>query len=154
MDLRAGLEITVTGEPAPPRRVVGVPVRAAAFDDHDGVRLVDENRERGDAIAVGEGTVGEVVFRDCDLGPAGGPTGSRRCLLRVAGTADRPPATSVQVVIDNAVVGEAALPPGLPRYGWRDVAVDVTPVGGVHEVRLREVGPVRIAAFAFSDGEP
>jgi beta-glucosidase len=154
VDLRASLEITVTGEPAPPRRVVGVPVRAAAFDDHDGVRLVDENRERGDAIAVGEGTVGEVVFRDCDFGPTDGRAGSRRCHLRVAGTAERPPTASVQILIDNVVVGQAALPAGLPRYGWRDLAVDVTPVGGVHEVRLRAAGPVRLVAFSFSDGEP
>jgi hypothetical protein len=72
----------------------------------------------------------------------------------VAGTAERSPAASVQVVVDNVVVGEAVLPAGLPRYGWRDIAVDVTPVGGVHEVRLRAVGPVRLVAFSFSDGEP
>jgi beta-glucosidase len=146
------VDFTVAGGAPPPHRVLGTPVRAADFDDHDGVRLVDETRERGDAVAVGPGVVGDLLFRDCDLGTPG--RGAHRCLLRVAGTPDRPGAASVQVIIDDVVAGQAVPRAGLGRYEWRECAVDVTSVPGVHDVRLRMLGPVRLAAFTFSDGEP
>ncbi len=71
--------LRVRGPAPPPRPVRGAWVRAADFDDYDGITLVDESRERGDAVTPAGPAPGWIQFRETDLG-----SGPQTLTVRVA----------------------------------------------------------------------
>lgn len=110
--------VTVTGEPVPPRAVVGHAVRAADADDLVDVELSARTRERGTAVQVARRRArGSVLLRTCEL------TGARGLRAVVARTAPGP--ARVEMEVAAAARGADA-----GHAGWRTVASVDVPEGG------------------------
>lgn len=135
--------------PAPPRPVRGAWVRAADFDDYDGITLVDETRERGDAVTPAGPGPGWIEFRDTDLG-----SGPLTLTVRVAGGEPAPATVVCQAGTRAAPLGVITVPPTGSRYTYTDVSVPLPGVAdpGHHQPDPTDLylvldGPVRLAAF-------
>ncbi|MFI6208755.1 glycoside hydrolase family 3 C-terminal domain-containing protein [Streptomyces sp. NPDC051041] len=139
-DVRLRTTVTLDGEPAAPRPVVERGLAAADFDEQSGVEIVDRTKEAGDAVTPAAGQTGELVFRRCDFG-----AGVAEVTVAVAGEG------TVEVLLDGGPV-LAALTPGAPASGPYDYTTLAAPVTarGVHDVRLRLRGPLRLAHVGFS----
>jgi beta-glucosidase len=143
-DIRQSGWLRVRGPAPPPRPVLGRWVRAADFDDYDAVTLVDESRERGDAVTPAGPAPGWIQFRETDLGP-----GPLTLTVRVA-CEDPAPATVVcQAGTRCAPLGLVTVPPTGSRYAYTEVSVPLrqVPEPGPTDLYLVLDGPVRLAAF-------
>ncbi len=131
--------------PAPPARPVrGAWVRAADFDDYDGITLVDETRDRGDAVAPAGPGPGWIVFRETDLG-----AGPLTLTVRVARDGPAPATVVCQAGTQWAPLGLVMVPAGGSRYDYTDVSATLPGLADVARTDLYLVldGPVRLAAF-------
>ncbi|MFF9201255.1 glycoside hydrolase family 3 C-terminal domain-containing protein [Streptomyces sp. NPDC014986] len=141
-DVRARTTVTPAGEPAVARPVLERGLNAADFDEQSGTEIVDLTREAGDAVTAVAGKEGELLFRRCDFG-----RGVTAVSVAVSGGG------TVELSLDGGPV-LAALSPGAPTAGPYDYVTLTAPVTaavhGVHDVRLRLRGPLRVARAGFA----
>ncbi|AWT45809.1 MULTISPECIES: glycoside hydrolase family 3 protein [Streptomyces] len=138
-DVRLRTTVTPAGEPGAPRPVRERGLDAAAFDEQSGTEIVDRTRTAGDAVTPAADGTAELVYRACDFG-----TGVGEVRAEVAGEG------TVEVSLDG---GPALAVLTCDRRGG---VYDYTAVTaafsaeGVHDVRLRLRGPLRLAHVGFS----
>ncbi|MFE9972354.1 glycoside hydrolase family 3 C-terminal domain-containing protein [Streptomyces hirsutus] len=146
-DVRQRTTLTLDGEPAVPRAVLEHGLDAAGFDEQSGTEIVDRTRESGDAVTPVAGQEGELVFRRCDFG-----NGAREVTVEVSGEG------TVELSLDDGPV-LAGLSPSAPASGPYEYVTIGAPLAspgvpvataGVHEVRLRLRGALRLARVGFS----
>ncbi|MFF7446855.1 MULTISPECIES: glycoside hydrolase family 3 C-terminal domain-containing protein [unclassified Streptomyces] len=139
-DVRLRTTVMLEGEPGGPRPVLERGLDGADFDEHSGVAIVDRTKTAGDAVTPAHGGAAELVYRACDFG-----TGVSEVTVTVAGEG------SVEVSLDGAPAS-AALSPAAPTSGPYDHVTLRAPLtaSGVHDVRLRLRGPLRLAHVGFS----
>ncbi|MEO3851360.1 glycoside hydrolase family 3 C-terminal domain-containing protein [Streptomyces sp. B8F3] len=143
-DIRARAELAVDGETVPPRDLRRT-TRAENFDDYAGVRLVDESKPRGTAVAA-ESAGAWLLFADADL-----RRGARRLVARVA--KESPGAGTVQVRLDapdGPVAGGAEVRSTGSRYAYDEVTAVLRGAAGRRDVYLVPGEGVRIADFSLS----
>ena len=136
--------LRVRGPAPPPRPVRGGWVRAADFDDYDGITLVDETRERGDAVTPAGPGPGWIQFRETDLGP-----GPLTLTVRVAREDPAPATVALRAGPTSGLLGQLTVPPTGSRYAYTEVSVRLRDLAGPGPTDLYLVldGPVRLAAF-------
>ncbi|MFI8860133.1 glycoside hydrolase family 3 C-terminal domain-containing protein [Streptomyces prasinus] len=147
MDVRQRTALTLDGEPAVPRAVLEHGLDASGFDEQSDTEIVDRTREAGDAVTPVAGKEGELVFRDCDFG-----SGAREVSVEVSGEG------TVELSLDGGPVlaGLSTSAPTPGRYDYVTLVAPLAPPGdpvaaaGVHEVRLRLRGALRLARVGFS----
>ncbi|MEV1062074.1 glycoside hydrolase family 3 C-terminal domain-containing protein [Streptomyces sp. NPDC050263] len=139
-DIRLRATITLEGEPSVPRPVRGRGLAAVDFDEQSGTEIVDRTKTSGDAVSPVAGGTGELVYRACDFGSA-----TAVAALAVAG------AGTVELALDGGPT-LATLTVATPTPGPYDyVSVDAPfPAEGVHDLRLRLRGPLRLAHVGFT----
>ncbi|MFJ9567689.1 glycoside hydrolase family 3 C-terminal domain-containing protein [Streptomyces fuscichromogenes] len=140
-DIRLRRTVVLDGEPAAPRPVVEQGLAAADFDEQSGIAIVDRTRTQGDAVTpAGDGT-GELVYRGCDFG-----SGVTEATVRVSG------AGTLELALDGgpslAVLSLAEPTPD--RYTYTSLTAGIVGGAGVHDVRVRLRGPLRLAHVGFS----
>jgi beta-glucosidase len=136
--------LRVRGLAPPPRPVRGSWVRAADFDDYDGVTLVDETRERGDAVTPAGSVPGWIQFRAAD--PGSGPL---TLTVRVAREEPAPATVTLRTEPCGELLGQLTVPPTGSRYAYTEVSVRLRDRAGRGRTDLYLLldGPVRLAAF-------
>ncbi|MFE0475463.1 glycoside hydrolase family 3 C-terminal domain-containing protein [Streptomyces sp. NPDC058947] len=139
-DVRLRTTVTLTGEPALPRAVVTDGLAAADFDEQHGIEIVDRTKVSGDAVTPADADGAELVYRACDFG-----RGVSGVTMEVAG------AGTAELSLDGGPV-LAVLSTAAPTAGPYDYVPLVAAVAaaGVHDVRLRLRGPLRLAHVGFS----
>ncbi|MFD8524052.1 glycoside hydrolase family 3 C-terminal domain-containing protein [Streptomyces capillispiralis] len=141
-DVRLRVTVTLDGEPTVPRPVLERGLAAVDFDEQSGTEIVDLTREAGDAVTAVAGKDGELLFRRCDFGG-----GVREVSVAVSGGG------AVELSLDGGPAF-ALLSPREPTPGPYDYVTLTAPVtaavAGVHDVRLRLRGPLRVARAGFS----
>jgi beta-glucosidase len=139
--------LRVRGPAPPPRPVQGSWVRAADFDDYDGITLVDETRERGDAVTPAGPGRGWIQFRDTDLGP-----GPATLTIRVAREEPAPATVALRAGVPGGFLGQLTVPATGSRYAYTDVSVRLRDPAapGPTDLYLVLDGPVRLAAFRIA----
>ena len=142
-DVRASAPLTVRGAPAPRRDPVAV-TRAADFDDHCGIELVDETRVRGDAVRGRAGAWAR--FQDVDFS-----RGVSAFTARVGGYGT---GAALQLRLDDPdagpVLGTVPVPAVEDRYAWAPVTVRVRGAAGVRDLYLVFTGDARLSTFSFT----
>lgn len=140
-DIRVRTTVQVTGTPSAPRPVRQLGLWAADFDEQSGAEIVDRTKASGDAVTPTGSGEAELLYRDCDFGA--GVTG---VTVTTAGEG----AVEVEVVLDDRAVTAVLTP--TPTGGPYDYTVDraALTIDGVHDVRVRLRGPVRLAHVGFS----
>jgi beta-glucosidase len=153
-DIRAAARLTVTGPAPGPRRIHGIDLAAADFDDCRGVTLVDATVQDGDAVAPAGPEPGWIVFRDADLGFLAEP-GS--VTLRVA--REEPGTALAELRLRDSVTGdpvtgdllaEFRVPSTGGRYAWTEVAAGLVPrpaAAGIGDLCLVLRGAQRVASL-------
>ena len=136
--------LRVRGPAPPPRPVRGSWIRAADFDDYDGITLVDETRERGDAVTPAGPAPGWIQFQETDLGP-----GPATLTVRVAREEPAPATVALRAGAPAEQLGQVTVPATGGRYAYTDVSVRLRDLAapGPTELYLILAGPVRLAAF-------
>lgn len=140
-DVRARTTVILEGEPAAPRPVVERGLDAVDFDEQRGTEIVDRTRTAGDSVTPVAGEDGELLFRHCDFG-----TGVTEVTVEVSGGG------TVEFSLDGGPV-LAALSPRVPTpgpYDYTTLRASCPLTAGVHDVRLRLRGPLRLARAGFS----
>ncbi len=141
-DVRLRATVTLDGEPAVARALRERGLDTADYDEQSGTGIVDRDRTSGDAVAPVSGGDGELLFRRCDFGD-----GVREVSVEVSGEG------SVELSLDGGPA-LASLSPRTPTAGPYDYVTLTAPVtaavDGVHDVRLRLRGPLRVARVGFS----
>ncbi|MEY7975310.1 glycoside hydrolase family 3 C-terminal domain-containing protein, partial [Streptomyces pilosus] len=135
-DVRVRATLTLEGEPAVPRPVVERGLDAADFDEESGTVIVDRTRAAGDSVTAVAGKEGELLFRGCDFG-----SGVTRVTVEVSGEgtvdfslADGPVLASLSTRVPTA-----------GPYDYTTLRASCAAVDGVHDVRVRLRGPLRLA---------
>ncbi|MEV0182833.1 glycoside hydrolase family 3 C-terminal domain-containing protein [Streptomyces sp. NPDC050625] len=137
-DVRLRTTVLLDGEPAAPRPVCESGLHAADFDEQSGIAIVDRTKVSGDAVTPVDGGSGELVYRDCDFGD-----GVTEVTARVAGEG------MVELFLEGGPA-LVTLMPGTPGpYDYRTLGAGIV-AEGVHDVRVRLRGPVRLAHVGFS----
>ncbi|CAM5376042.1 glycoside hydrolase family 3 C-terminal domain-containing protein [Streptomyces pilosus] len=140
-DVRVRATLTLEGEPAVPRPVVERGLDAADFDEESGTVIVDRTRTAGDSVTAVAGKEGELLFRGCDFG-----SGVTRVTADVSGEG-----TVEFSLADGPVL--ASLSTRVPTagpYDYTTLRASCAAVDGVHDVRVRLRGPLRLARAGFS----
>ncbi|CAL9423293.1 glycoside hydrolase family 3 C-terminal domain-containing protein [Streptomyces sp. enrichment culture] len=140
-DVRVRATLTLEGEPALPRPVVERGLDAADFDEENGTVIVDRTRAAGDSVTAVAGKEGELLFRGCDFG-----SGVTRVTVEVSGEG-----TVEFSLADGPVL--ASLSTRVPTagpYDYTTLRASCAAVDGVHDVRVRLRGPLRLARAGFS----
>ncbi|TDB87739.1 glycoside hydrolase family 3 protein [Actinomadura sp. 7K534] len=140
-DIRSRAHLNVRGETIPDRDL-SKPTRAADFDDHDGVELVDESKAKGDAAAGAAGSW--LKFADAGLGRSTG-----KITARVAGTG----ATAIQVRLDRPdgpVAGTLNVPSTGDKYTYKEITAPLTGARGDRDVYLVFTGETRLSTFSLT----
>ncbi|MFF8638500.1 glycoside hydrolase family 3 C-terminal domain-containing protein [Streptomyces pilosus] len=140
-DVRVRATLTLEGEPAVPRPVVERGLDAADFDEESGTVIVDRTRAAGDSVTAVAGKEGELLFRGCDFG-----SGVTRVTVEVSGEG-----TVEFSLADGPVL--ASLSTRVPTagpYDYTTLRASCAAVDGVHDVRVRLRGPLRLARAGFS----
>ncbi|MFI0086155.1 glycoside hydrolase family 3 C-terminal domain-containing protein [Streptomyces bobili] len=139
-DVRLRTTVTLDGERAAPRPVARDGLAAVDFDEQSGTEIVDRTKVAGDAVTPAADGTAELLYRACDFGA--GVTGVS---VEVAGggtvevsLADGPPLATLTL--------------GTPTAGPYAYTTLDAPFGaeGVHDLRLRLRGPLRLALVGFS----
>lgn len=142
-DIRARATLDVQGETIPPRKLREM-VRAVDFDDYAGVRLVDETKAAGDAVALDAGDW--LLYRDAVVGG-----GKRTFTARVARAAAGP--TTLQVRVGHPVTGRLLGTVQVPStggvYSYTTVSAAVAGAPGHHDVYLVPTGDLRVSRFSI-----
>ncbi|WP_426568476.1 glycoside hydrolase family 3 C-terminal domain-containing protein [Streptomyces canus] len=138
-DVRLRTTVTLDGDPAAPRPVLRRGLAAVDFDEQSGTEIVDRTKVSGDAVTPVAGGSGELVYRACDFG-----AGSTGVTVEVAGEgtvevslAGAPPTV---LTLDTATAGP---------YDYTTLDAPFA-AQGVHDLRLRLRGPLRLALVGFS----
>lgn len=139
-DIRLRTTVLLDGEPAAPRAVRERGLDAADFDEQSGIDIVDRTKTSGDAVTAAEGRTGELLYRSCDFG--GGVT---EVTAAVAGEG------AVEISLDGGPVLATltADASGSGPYDYTTLGAQIV-AEGVHDVRLRLRGPLRLARVGFS----
>ncbi|MFE2281507.1 glycoside hydrolase family 3 C-terminal domain-containing protein [Streptomyces sp. NPDC059454] len=140
-DVRARATVTLDGEPAAPRAVLEHGLGGADFDEQSGIEIVDRTKTAGDSVTAVAGKEGELLFRGCDFD--GGVT---EVTVEVSGGG------TVELSLDGGPA-LAELSPEAPTsgpYDYTTLRASFAVVDGVHDVRLRLRGPLRLAHVGFS----
>jgi beta-glucosidase len=142
-DIRQRGTLRVEGEVIPPRTLT-TETRAVDFDDYAGIDLVDESKQRGDAVGATSGDW--ISFADTDLR---GPTTVTATVARAeAGS------TSCQIRLDNPVTGRVLATVDVPstgdKYRYTTVTAPLASVSGRHDVYLVFNGDQRISRFSLT----
>ena len=144
-DIRQRATLGVRGETIPARDLATT-TRAAAFDDYSGVRLVDESKASGTAVA-GTGSGQWVKFTDAALGSgSGAKTFTARTAKASAGDG------SIQVRLDSPtgrLVGTATVASTGDKYTYATTTAALSGASGRHDVYLVFSGDARISTFAL-----
>ncbi|AKJ10445.1 sugar hydrolase [Streptomyces incarnatus] len=139
-DIRLRTAVHLDGTPPAPRQVVRRGLPAADFDEQSGAAIVDRTRTAGDAVTPAHGGTAELVYRACDFG-----AGVSEVTAQVAGEG------VLEVSLDGGPV-LATLTPAAPTagvYAYTALSAGLA-AAGVHDVRLRLRGPLRLAHVGFS----
>ncbi|MBO4258276.1 glycoside hydrolase family 3 C-terminal domain-containing protein [Streptomyces griseorubiginosus] len=139
-DVRLRTTVILDGEPGAPRPVLRRGLEAADFDEQSGAVIVDRTKVAGDAVTPEADRVAELLYRDCDFGD-----GVSEVRVTVAGEG------AVEVSLDGGAV-LAVLSPRTPTPGPYDYTTLRAGIvaEGLHDVRLRLRGPLRLARVGFS----
>lgn len=139
-DIRLRTTVLLDGEPGAPRPLLQRGLEGTDFDEQSGVEIVDRTRSVGDAVTAAGGRTGELVYRDCDFG-----AGVREVTALVSG------AGAVELSLDGGAVLAVleAAEPGSGPYDYTTLGAGIV-AQGVHDVRLRLRGPLRLARVDFS----
>lgn len=119
-DIRLTATLRIDGDPPGPRPLRGRKVRAADFDDHEGIVLVDETQADGDAVTPA-GRSGTLVYRDAELGAGGHASAA----FGIAGRRGL-----VEVRHGDDLLGAVTTPGTDGKYEWTEVVAPVTVAGG------------------------
>ncbi|HXM57062.1 MAG TPA: glycoside hydrolase family 3 C-terminal domain-containing protein [Candidatus Dormibacteraeota bacterium] len=145
-DIRLMAELRVLGEPVGGREARRGEIRAADFDDYASVRLTDETRRLGDAVAPVDGA-GWILFRDVDLG-----AGVASVTARVARAAPGPAA--IRIRLDDPAAGPVAgtlpVPSTGDRHAWATVTTAMREAAGVRDLYFVFDGDAALAAFSLA----
>jgi beta-glucosidase len=139
-DIRLRTTVILDGEEAAPRPVLHRGLDAADFDEQSGVEIVDRTKTSGDSVTAAGGGSGELVYRDCDFG-----AGTTGVTVEVAG----------EGTVELSLAGGATLAtltldaPTPGPYDYTTLDAPFT-AAGVHDLRLRLRGPLRLALVGFS----
>ncbi|MEU1401291.1 glycoside hydrolase family 3 C-terminal domain-containing protein [Streptomyces sp. NPDC005728] len=139
-DIRLRTTLTLDGEPPAPRAAARRGLDAADFDEQSGIAIVDRTKTAGDAVTPAEGVSGELVYRSCDFGD-----GVTEVSAQLAGEG------VLELSLDGGPV-LAALTLAAPTtdpYTYTTLGAGIV-AEGVHDVRLRLRGPLRLAHVGFS----
>ncbi|WP_169950737.1 glycoside hydrolase family 3 protein [Microbispora sp. H11081] len=139
-DIRQRATINVQGENIP-HRDLSKTTRAADFDDYAGIHLVDETKERGDAVAGADG--GWIAFEDVQL---------RHSRKVTAGVASAGGGT-IEVRLGSPTGARAATIPVAATggiYDWATASAPLSGANGVKDVYLVFTGDVRIRDLTLS----
>jgi beta-glucosidase len=139
-DIRQRTTLSVRGETIPPRDL-RADTRATSFDDYSGVRLADESKASGDAVAAG-GSGQWVKFADAAL------HGAHAFTARTASAGSG----SIQVRLDSPtgpLLGTATAPSTGDRYAYATTSAALGDATGRHDVYLVFSGDLRIADFSI-----
>ncbi|MEV1019528.1 glycoside hydrolase family 3 C-terminal domain-containing protein [Streptomyces sp. NPDC050264] len=131
-DIRHTVRLTVEGDEPTSRPVYTDGLEAAAYDEQHGTEIVDRTKTRGDAVTTME--TGELLYRACDFGPDG-VSGVR---VEAAG----------QGVVEIGEGCAVAVPATGGPYDYVTLDADFAATG-VHDLRVRLRGEVRLAGLAF-----
>ncbi|MHC3473014.1 glycoside hydrolase family 3 C-terminal domain-containing protein [Streptomyces sp. 7R007] len=139
-DVRLRTTVHLDGEPGAPRPVRAQGLEAADFDEQSGTAIVDRTKAAGDAVTPERGRDGELVYRACDFGD-----GVTEVTAAVAGEG------VVELFLDGgpAVAVLALETPTASPYDYTSLSAGLV-AEGVHDVRLRLRGPLRLARVGFS----
>jgi beta-glucosidase len=142
-DIRQRATLRVDGERIPARDLTKE-TRAVDFDDYAGVDLVDESKERGDAVGA---TAGDwVKFADVDLG-----SGARTFRARVARVASG--SGSVEIRLDDPVhgrlVGTVPVASTGDKYVYTTTSGPLSGASGRRDVYLVFPSDMRISTFSM-----
>ncbi|KAF2777230.1 glycoside hydrolase family 3 C-terminal domain-containing protein [Streptomyces sp. OM5714] len=139
-DVRLSATVSVDGEPAAPRPVRERGLEAADFDEQSGAEIVDRTKVTGDAVTPAAGGTAELLYRACDFG-----TGVTRVTVAVAGGG------TVEAALDGGPWTAAPSPaaPTAGPYDYVELAGCLT-AEGVHDLRIRLRGSLRLAHVGFS----
>ncbi|MFD9651854.1 glycoside hydrolase family 3 C-terminal domain-containing protein [Streptomyces mirabilis] len=138
-DIRLRTTITLTGEPATPRPVREPGLNAADFDEQRDTEIVDRTKVSGDAVTPRADATGELVHRGCDFG-----TGVTRVEVEASGEG------VVEVSLDGGLsLATVAFGGTKGPYDYTTIAAEFA-AHGVHDLRLRLRGPLRLARVGFS----
>lgn len=139
-DIRLRTTVTLTGEPAAPRDLLQRGLPAADFDEQSGGEIVDRTRTAGEAVTPMGGETAELTYRHCDFG-----AGVTEVTVQVAGEG------VVELSLDGGpALAELALPtPTSGPYDYTTLGAGIV-AEGVHDVRVRLRGPLRLAHVGFS----
>jgi beta-glucosidase len=142
-DIRCATALHVEGTPLPRRMATGR-TRAADFDHHRGVRITDETKTSGDAVAPA-GRRAWIGFREMDFGGGAG---------RFSATVASAAGGTIEVRLDDPY-GQLAARVDVPvtgdRHAWTAAAAPAHPVGGVHDLFLVLSGDVNLSTFSFEE---
>jgi beta-glucosidase len=145
-DIRLTATLAVDGVSPGPRRIRGREVRAADFDDQDGIVLVDETRASGDAVTAA-GRTARVVFQDADLGAVGSSTATFR-INGLRGTIEVRHGDDKVAEVTTLESGGTA---NGEKYSWMEVSVPATMADDKpRDLTLTLTGDVRLAWFRIS----
>jgi beta-glucosidase len=138
--------LTVTGDAPGPRAVVDHRTRAADFDDHENLTLVDATRTTGDALTPADpARPATALFRSADL------TSAIRLEAEVARAGTGPGEALLEVRAGERLLAAVPVPVTGSRYTWTTVAEAFpAPLEGVHDLRLTLYGGFRLAAFRLT----
>ncbi|MFJ2907474.1 glycoside hydrolase family 3 C-terminal domain-containing protein [Streptomyces sp. NPDC087212] len=140
-DTRLRATVLLEGTPAAPRPVLRRRLEAADFDEQGGAAIVDRTKEAGDAVTPAVGRSAELLYRDCDF-----EDGVTEVTARLAGEG------TLELALDGGpVLASLTLKPEEPGdpYVYTTLGAGIV-AEGVHDVRLRLRGPLRLAYVGFS----
>ncbi|MFD8429861.1 glycoside hydrolase family 3 C-terminal domain-containing protein [Streptomyces coelicoflavus] len=139
-DVRLSATVSVDGEPAAPRPVRERGLEAPDFDEQSGAEIVDRTKVTGDAVTPAAGGTAELLYRACDFG-----TGVTRVTVAVAGGG------TVEAALDGGPWTTAPSPaaPTAGPYDYVELSGSLT-AEGVHDLRIRLRGSLRLAHVGFS----
>ncbi|MFK0021897.1 glycoside hydrolase family 3 C-terminal domain-containing protein [Streptomyces sp. NPDC090798] len=138
-DIRLRTTIGLAGEPATPRPVREPGLSAVDFDEQRDIDIVDRTKVSGDAVTPRAGATGELVYRGCDFA-----AGVTRIDVEASG----------EGVVEVSLDGGPSL--ATVTFGGTKDPYDYSTTGvefaadGVHDLRLRLRGPLRLARVGFS----
>jgi beta-glucosidase len=138
----ASATLTVAGPAPAPRQVLRRPLRAVDFDDHQGIVLVDQTREDGDAVAP-EQDMATLLFRDVDLSSVGSVQ------VQASRTKDGP--ATLELHCGDRLLAAIAIPSTGERYAWTTIRADLAqPLEGVHDLQVVLIGEQRLSTLIFA----
>ncbi|MEU5718679.1 glycoside hydrolase family 3 C-terminal domain-containing protein [Streptomyces sp. NPDC020403] len=137
-DIRLTTTTVLDGEASGPRPVLVHGLEAADYDEQQSTRILDRTKTDGDTVAPEGDGPGHLVYRDCDFGD-----GTAGLVLLAAGEG------SIGVRVAGQV-REVVFPAAGGPYDYHtfEAALDIS---GVHEVRVRIQGSVRLARIDFKE---